>query len=375
MWELFSFRVTDGLLGPKIEAASWQWSREIRDSSMQSVTIPRSALDGLQAHQVLMPWRMGLLLCWDGAPWCAGPITARTDTMVDVQATVGGVTDILAGRPVVPWVDVAQAATLGARAPLTWTGLSLGTIAARVVAQAMTGPGARLPITLPPNQTAPADVDHTRTYKPFDLANLACADVLTQIAGVTGGPDISFRPKMVDAQHVGWDMVVGTDADPHLPQNRQAQWTVGAPGGEIKDFTQVIDPSKMATRVYMVGSGTDSTTLIRAAEDQSLLGDRWPRLDRVVSESGTEGDQAALLQSHAQAQLDTYRLPQGQWEMTVQSDDAEPLGSYWPGEEVQVTVKNHPTILDGDYLVRILSMTGDQTPFTTLKFDTVEVPL
>src|SRR5690606_16860233 len=103
-----------------------------------------------------------------------------------------------------------------AETSLSWSGLSLATIAKRLVQTAMAHAGGALPLDLP------ADVAGTdeRTYPGYELASLG--QRLEELMGVIDGPDIAFRPYLAeDRLGIRWRMVTG---DPLLTQPG-ADWT------------------------------------------------------------------------------------------------------------------------------------------------------
>jgi hypothetical protein len=44
------------------------------------------------------------------------------------------------------------------------------------------------------------------------------------------------------------------------------------------------------------------------------------------------------------------------------------MGSMWPGETVELAIDGFPTLPDGVYVQRLMSMRGDEGPTVTLKF-------
>jgi hypothetical protein len=73
-----------------------------------------------------------------------------------------------------------------------YTGLWLGTIAKRLVAQAMSWTGGDLPIVLPSDESS-TDPEHQRTYLGADFKPIG--EALKQLMEVQGGPEINFQPR------------------------------------------------------------------------------------------------------------------------------------------------------------------------------------
>lgn len=378
----------DGLRLGDLPMVPLSWSRQVRDGKMEaphegdsvqavsSITLPYDGLHSLGvvdmtktgwrrdlAHN-LMPLMTGAVLCWDGVPVVMGPFTGTPSFGDDgLGVTVGGVTAILARRAVVP-------EAFSARASLSYRGLSLGTIAKRVVQQALSKPNGGLPITFDPDETAADNADHQRTYNGYNVANLMCADVLSKIANVGGnseggtyGPDIDFRPEIVDSQHYGWHMHTGTDRDPYIGQSVMHDWEEGSEGtGRVQSkFTA----DYIAHRVYGVGDGQDEGT--RVARVGTSIPEFMPLLETVISDSQWTSDD--LVKAHARSALCATAL-EGPT-LTVRADGAEPLGTFWPGDQARVTTHDSADFGTKTLNLRIQQMEGDETGDVKLTFDPI----
>ncbi|WP_144795684.1 hypothetical protein [Microbacterium paludicola] len=127
-----------------------------------------------------------------------------------------------------------------------WSGLSLRTIAKRLVQQAMSHPSSGLPVDLE------ADVagSHEREYPGSD--GMTVWQALENLTNVEGGPDITFRPKLSeDRRHVRWDMLTGS---PQLTQGgADHYWDVSAPGPHAAVDSLVRDGRDLASRSFLTG--------------------------------------------------------------------------------------------------------------------------
>lgn len=375
----------DGLRMGDLPMVPLTWSRSVRDGKMQaphegdsaqavsSITLP---YDGLHTTGVvdmtrkgwrrellhtLMPIMTGAVLCWDGVPIVLGPFTGTPQLGEDgLQVTVGGVTNILAHRFVVP-------EAFSATAKLDYRGLSLGTIAKRVVQVGLAKPNGTLPITFDPDETASNDADHQRTYNGYNVANLSVSDVLSKIANVGGdsvggvyGPDIDFRPEIIDSQHYGWHMHTGTEHDPYIGQDSLHDWEEGSEGtGRLVDkFTA----DYVSHRVYAVGDGQDEGT--RVTRVNTSIPEHMPLMESVLSDSQWTDDN--LLKAHARSALSATPLVGSS--LTVRADGATPLGTFWPGDQARITT--HDTAGESATQdLRIQQMEGDESGDVKLTFD------
>lgn len=218
------------------------------------------------------------------------------------------------------------------------------------------------------------------TWKDFDVANHKCGDLLDRIANTDGGPDIQFRPRLIDSTHLDFQLLAGSDADQHLLQStRLGLWT-GRYGGTLHD--PQVDRDGAIQRVYMTGSGQDEATLCALAEDLSQTETSDPLPLRETVQSETDCTSWELLKADADAVLVANGRPLAQWSGNIDANDVDasgmplhPLGSIWPGETLDVAIDGFPDWPDGTYRMRLMQMSGDHTSLVKLKFDPVADPL
>lgn len=377
----------DGLRLGSLPMVPLSWSRSVRDGSLgaphegnsqqavTSITLPFDGLDVVDMSRAgwrrdllhtFMPFKFGAALMWDGVPIVAGPFTGTPQLSADgVGVTVGGVTDILAKRYAVP-------ESFNAKASLAYSGLSLGTIAKRVVQVAMQKPNGTLPISFDADETATNDADHQRTYNGYNVANLSVADVLSKIANIgtdsvggVYGPDIDFRPYIIDSQHIGWHMHTGSEHDPYIGQDVIHDWEEGSDGaGRV---TTKFSADYIAHRVYGVGDGQDEGTRVTRVS----LGapEYMPLLETVVSDSQWTTDE--LVKAHANSALGADAVQQ--LSLDVRADSATPLGTFWPGDACKVTTHDSLTFGTTTLDLRIQSMSGDESGAVKLTFDPIPI--
>lgn len=203
---------------------------------------------------------------------------------------------------------------------------------------------------------------HERTYDGFDVGNNSCADVFRKLSNVIGGPDIQLRPYMSDQGHVRVKLVAGSDADVYVGQGVVHGLTfVKGRGGNVENVR--VDWNGPVMRVYATGSGQDEGQLCHLSEDTSLCSivDPWPLVEEHYSDP--DADSGELLEDHADAELETMRMPQMQasFEMVMDDPSVPCIGSIWPGELVELYLGGFPTLPDGAYTLRVMEMSGDDT--------------
>lgn len=388
VWSLELFRSLDGLRLGLLPEASFSWSRTVRDGkmaeppqgagqqSLSSFSFSLGALEhagwidrdepGWQARLLatFMPHRLGVMALYDGLPIVGGPISDPVKVDAGgVAITVDGPTAFLAHRYVVPEAFAADR-------QIAFRGRDLGSIAQEVVKVALTKPGGSLPITFDPVRSG----THERTYQAFNVANLQVSDVLEKIANVIGGPDIDFRPYVVDAKHFAWHMHTGTQTDPWIGQGTVHSWEVGSP--DVETLTGDYSAAFTAHRVYGVGGGQDVGTVVTRVGVGDTAGvtlpPDWPLREAVHSNSDVDGaEKVGVLRAGAEGMLLNYPILQPQ--LVVRADGSTPLGTFWPGELAEVSVMGHSVLADGTHTLRILGMSGSNSRSVSLVFDPVEV--
>jgi hypothetical protein len=290
-----------------------------------------------------------------GMPLAAGPIWTRQWDGKTIKINASGIRSILNKRKAHSWVTPYASQTL------TYSGLSLGTIASRLVGVAMSGskPGSTLPITLPADVTD-GDATHTRTYFGYELKSIGDT-LLSELTGVQNGPDIDFQPVWVDSSRsaISWNMLVGTPIQPQIFSKAQVVFDASSPASSVQQVTYTEDASVMSTTQWSNGSGQDISTLMSQATSTQYTSNGWPLLE-VEQDYKSVIDQATL-DTHSLGDLNAHLSSTVQWTLTVDGTRAPVLGSYALGDIARVRVKDHYWIPNGEYLMRIVSIDGDSS--------------
>lgn len=381
MWRCYLCDTATGAVRSPIDIPSLSWSLTVSDASL-STTKGKGTGEG-EARSVVVPWsavpgstwrekasslsagRRALLLGWDDGgsfyPVVFGAVGRRTDTVDDTSFSLDSVMQILASRYMVREREFYKGA-----AALSLSGLSLRAIAANVGWYCTEGkPGGSLPIDWGDFYEAG---EHERTYWPYNVSNLACADIFEKIANVIGGPDIAFRPYMADGARVRLKFEAGSDADAYIGQRSVRTLRIG-PGGNAGNAS--VAHLAPVSRVYATGAGSEAEELVHLAEDLSRVNaaDPWPLIEEAFNDSSAED--GALLAAHADGRLAADSRPMAQLtcEINLGDADAPRPGDLWPGDVVNVRFQGFPTVPDGDYALRLMQMSGDLGMSVRLKFD------
>jgi len=380
MWTLELFRVVDGQRLGELPLVDFSWQRSVRNGSMSGPPrdVGESSMGGLKfpvmalaengwfnveepnwqvrLRSMFMPRKHGIMALWNGLPIVGGPIGHQVRFEWDhVELVVDGIEDILAQRFL-----VSENPPRGySRSQITYAGMSLGTIAKRVLGFALGKPGGSLPITFDPDVKG----GHRRTYQGFNVANLGIMELVQGISNVQNGPDVVLRPYVRDGARFAWRMETGTDTDPYIHTPLVHDFEIGAE--HVVDFSAVMSTEYVAHRVYGVGAGQDVNTMVMRAGGDVPPG--WPLIESVFSDSALKSNRR--LADECSARINPYPVLGAS--MTVRADVNPGLGRIWPGDKAQVTVTRHTALPAATYDMRILSMSGDAGEIVKLDFDPV----
>jgi hypothetical protein len=331
---------------------------ELNGIEQISLKLKKSTLPNVNLTYWLSPWWAGVVLFWDDTPVVAGPIISRpSESFEDVSINCGGIRSVLVKRFVTEeqtdWSKLAKSY-------IHWSGMSLGTIAKRVVTQAQMKPGGTLPISYPvADELIVNDANHERTYRGFNLQNINASDVLTKLSNVIGGPDIMFKPRLIKANQLTFDMWHGTENQPRIAQYQTPVWDITPKRGYVEDMSVVLTGTYQTSRVYSTGAGTDEGILIKVATNEAPLQAQYPLLETVINVGNSENP--VVVNNYAVSNLWTNKEPLIEVQMTVRGDGVIPFGKFWPGDLVEVVTQGWLSIPDGKTQMRLLSITGDSS--------------
>lgn len=359
MWSAHLFHTTSGTIGPRLNFESVSWSIELNGIESISMKLKKSDLpSGLNLAQWLSPWWAGVVLFYKGEPIVAGPIITRPSESFDsLSIGCGGIRSVLAKRLVVQeltdWSGLSKS-------KVSFEHMSLGTIAKRVVDQAMAKKAGSLPITYAlPDQTIADGADHERNYRGFNVQNISAHDVLTKLSNVIDGPDIMFKPRLIRDNMLTFEMWTGTEKQPRIAQSVTPVWDTTPAKGSIVDMSTIATGSYQTYRTYSLGAGQDEGLLIRVNTNEGPLQAGYPILESVINVGNSENSD--LVSGYGISNLFANKEPLLEVQMTIRTDGVVPLGRFWPGDLVKVVTKGWLSLPDGVTDMRLLSIVGDSS--------------
>lgn len=289
------------------------------------------------------PWGRTLVKCWNGAPAYAGIIYHRGFDWDTQVWTIQHATfrSLLAHRTTLGENGYA----VGPGGETHELNKELRAIAGRLVWIANEGPT--------PNYSLPVEwVDaslvgtDSRSYYDYNLVTTEAG--LRELQDVDGGPDIDFEPQWSDAGTLKWVMRSGTDAAPKL-SGGTTDWYMNVKERKLFNVSFAEDASQQATSVLAVGKGSEADMKVAYARVDSSL----PALERI--EPYKDIDDQNILQSHADADLATFKSPTEQWSASMLAENL-PMQL---GSTMRLYFKGDPGASDGWHDLRVIGLSGD----------------
>ena len=406
MWLCYLCDTMTGELGAQIDVPAFSWSLSVSDCSFDttadkgtgegeasSLTVPWQCLPGSTPEdrgEAVATGKRGVVLCWEQDdevyPVLFGAIGERTDTYWDTSFSLDSVKALLDDRYAVDeGVFGADTTTIEGEdgdeviegtttACLSYTGMSLRGIASEVGYLCTFGkPGGDLPIWW---RYRGESGSHERTYYGYNVSNLSCSTIMEELADVSGGPDMMFRPvfrtadpydetEVYDQERLWLEFTAGSDDDPYIEQS--SDWYIS----QYNDLS--VAHAAPSMRVYETGDGYDEERICALAEDLSLCEGSDPVPLSEITNNDSEDDSLAEVVSAAEAELEAAAVPLCQVSLEVSAYDIR-LGQMWPGDLCRVPIDDFPTLPDDVYEMRIMEMSGDETDRVEITFDVMEDP-
>lgn len=417
MWRCWLYDTITGLIVEPIKIPTFTWSMDVNSSTMNTtrdrrfgdtsvtgLTLQWDGVPGITKDskaKAIASCRRSILVCWitsagDEYPLFGGAIGTRTDTRRDTSFQLICPYNFLDYRflvnegvfGAVHTSTVAENGqsmeTYATQDTISYQNVSQRAIACDVIRRCTSAkPGGSLPIDLPyigeekihlssdgtPNQ------NYWRTYNGFDVANNSCKDILGKLSATSYGPDMQFRPYFSDQRHVRYRFVAGSDDEPNLEQTGLLYTLTSFPrGGNLQSVE--IDNAGPIMRIYGTGNGSDASMDCHLSEDLTLCEqtDPWPLMEMARQDTNLT---ARSIGSTYDAMLAAKSKPISQLIGTMKPGDkgAPELGTFWPGELMEVWVNGHPGIVDGKYVMRLMQLSGDEGSQVKLTFDIYENPI
>ncbi|MHA7270394.1 hypothetical protein [Arthrobacter sp. HLT1-20] len=360
---LFVGDMVTGLITADLPVSATSWGMRLNDAGSVDGTLKVRSKEvarlGIRAATAPLKQFMGI--SYGDTILEAGPIWKRAydPNKESLKVSAAGIWSLLDSVKALPWVALANGVS-----PTTVTmdivNKTLGSIAREMVRISIDtnplNPG--LPIVLP-DLVAGTNERHDPGYLMPWLG-----DQLRKLTQVQRGPDIRFSPRFRadDARYVEWVMETGTDSAPLLAQAGPGWvWDGTVERSGVVGFGVVEDATKMASRAWQPGAGSERDMKLKWATDTTLItqaGYPWTETDSASKDI----EDLSLLQDYANASMASTKYPIEQWSVSVRADARPRLGTYLPGHWAQLIIPDYHPILDpGPVRVRMMAIDGDDS--------------
>lgn len=375
MWGAWLVETMTGRVGARLDLLGGSVETVLNGADTLKIATPWHELAKVDRRR-WAPWQASLLIAHacpllpDWRAWASGPIinlpsaehvSINGEDTVVAEIPGKGLREMLRYRIETAGTDYTGDVDAVKTATRKLSGMSLGTIGAELVKAALARRGGQLPIRFRAElRETGLTPGHERTFEGFNVASSDVDKLLSNLSEVQGGPDFVLRPSLTTDN--GWqvthDLLHGSSASPHIPQERQLVWDATAPDGPVTGMQIVTDSSLVATRVWATGAGDGAGIAMQVAEDQERLSAGWPLMETVVSSQTTT--ELATLAQHASGRLEAGHSPTVQANVTVQADHpASVLGTWHVGDRVLLCTPDHPALPAGEYLMTIITASAD----------------
>ncbi len=265
-------------------------------------------------------------------------------------------------RKLLPVLPPTPAVTDVAALTTVYTQVDQNDIARALITRAQTHTCGDIGITF---DAGLSDTLRDRTYPGYDLSDVGTA--LKQLSEVEGGPDVQFDVSS-ELDSNGRPVRLLRLGTPLLGQVG-SPWVFEA-GGNVLNYRWPSDGTRMATRTFAVGEGSETGQLIAVAEDTARYDDGWALLEADTNYS-TVTD-TTTLQGHADGDQYAARLPVVLPTLTVRGDGTNArgrvvgpaIGDYNPGDDARVVIQDAFFANGLDTRMRIVALDidpGDNT--------------
>lgn len=305
-WTYLIGDLRTNLILEEIPLSGVRWSKRLNDSGTLSGTWQLGPSEIRNAYLLTTPARSTIFVLRDSQPIWAGIIWTRSYDSVSQRLTIGCADfwSYFDHRKVLSAFNpVGQDVSYVAARQTSYTQIDQNQIARNLVqqAQAASGPAGSAGNVWVTFDTTTSGTLRDRNYYGYELSNVG--DMLRNLANVIDGPDMlfdvqakssDFRPKVI--------LRIGT---PLLgQQGARNVWDVG---GNVISYTWPSDGSRMATRAFAVGDGSEKGLLVGYKENVARYSAGWPLLETEKAYDTVTIPQTLF--DHAAADVATARSP------------------------------------------------------------------
>lgn len=341
----------------ELEISSASWSSGICRADDVSVTSP--GYTGRSLYQFMVPRKFTLTLLEDdyrvrGAGLLGIPEGGSDDDGLHRVVFPGrGIESYFERRHVLPYpywplVDANGYPLLSRDTRIT--GVEYGTMMKRLYQQALTHPGAELPVIWE------ADRSGTRQKEWSAVDGKPVQEAVEDISELLGGVEWDWVPTVDQADRLTFSLVTGTDANPELSSAFWHTWQAGGESPDIRGLNVKISPEFMASTAIFTGGKEDDRVMVARATSLDLIIAGVPPIEAWDSSHSSVSNQSTL-DGWAGKRIAEGQAPVQYWSFDVRADRAHGLRH---GDWCTVEVHDHWLVPDGSYARRVVEVSGSE---------------
>lgn len=339
----------------EIDFSSVDWATIVAGADEVTVKAPASAGDSWWRYFV--PRKYTVSVSHDGLVLAAGILgipAGDTDEDGDHEVTLPGkgIESYFERRYVLPYpywplVDSKNMPIIARNT--RFTGVDYGTMMKRLYEQALTHPGAVLPVSFEANRSG------SREKEWEALNGKSVQDAVDDVYGLQGGVEWDWVPLLDERDRLTWHLRTATDAAREISGALDWFWTHGGEEPDLSGIDVEVSPEFMCSTAIFTGGKDEDAVLVARATSTALQSLGVP-LAEVWDSSHSSVSVQSTLNDWAREALDNGQAPVQFWSFNVRADRAVGIRH---GDWCSVDVKDHWLIPDGVYRRRVLQVSGD----------------
>ncbi|MBG9885441.1 hypothetical protein ABE10_02335 [Bacillus toyonensis] len=210
-----------------------------------------------------------------------------------------------------------------------------------------------LPIAVPPVEGG----TETRSWQHYNFETIE--QLLGQLEGTEGGPDLNLRPRWGSTGLLEWEARIGTP----LLGGPTFEYDLTAQDIDLHEYTVTNDAERQLTGVFTLGMGSEADMQVGRATMADVPGPIIPQLDATRSFK-TIADPIELWR-RARSELTAFRWPSVVATPSVLASDVLP--DMVLGSTVRAWFEGDDFVDDGWRTSQVTGMSGDLTEQLTLE--------
>lgn len=216
--------------------------------------------------------------------------------------------------------------------------------------QRATRPGGRLPFVY----GATGAGEHDKTYDAASFKTIG--EALQDLTRLMGGPEIEFTPQIVD-NRLRWLVRVGDDSQLEIQSKTVHRFDFTPQKRSVRRLKVRSSGRELASEAWGTGGRQAAKALFSRAESPFLLEAGFPRMETVSSAHSTVVEQPTL-DRYTEQDLARASAPVEWWSFEFHADGQPRLSDVSIGDTCMVKLEGNRYLPDGEYLRRIVGLSG-----------------